>query len=144
MDLSGVFDDLVRLETDLWNTLDAELRRETGVPLGSLEVLRVVARTDSCRVGDIAAALSITIGGASQAVDRLARRELCRRRPHPADRRSTVVELTPAGLGLTASAGRVFTGALSSLLADALPEAEFERLGAALAALRAAVSAAAR
>src|SRR3954453_611133 len=97
VDLRQLFDDLVRFETDLWNGVDARLRQAGAVPLGSLNVLQVVARTEACRVNDIADALSITIGGASQAVDRSTARGLLARRPNPGDRRSSIVELTPAG-----------------------------------------------
>lgn len=96
MDLRQVFDDLVRFETDLWNEIDARLRREADLSLGSFNVMLVVERTDNCRVNEIAAALSITIGGASQAVDRLEKTGLCARRPNPADRRSSIIRLTEA------------------------------------------------
>ncbi|MGQ4511103.1 MarR family transcriptional regulator [Streptomyces sp. DW26H14] len=140
MDLPRLFDDLVRLETDLWNAIDAALRQESGVPLGSLDVLRVIARTPGCRVGDIAGALSITIGGASQAVDRLEKRDLCVRVPHPSDRRSSLVQLNEAGRSLAESAGLVFERELAARLGSSLPESELDRLGAALATLRAALS----
>ncbi|WP_426512084.1 MarR family winged helix-turn-helix transcriptional regulator [Dactylosporangium sp. McL0621] len=113
-DLRQVFDDLVRFETDLWNGIDARLRAAGAVPLGSLNVLQVVARTEACRVNDIADALSITIGGASQAVDRLVARELLARRLNPEDRRSSIVELTGAGAAATAAAEEVFDAELAA------------------------------
>ena len=88
MDLRQVFDDLVRFETVLWGALDQRLRRECGVTLGSLNVMMVIDSTPQCRVYDIAAALAITVGGTSQAVDRLQAAGWCRRRPNPEDRRS--------------------------------------------------------
>ena len=97
MDLRTLFDDLVRFETILWNTIDARLRAECDVSLGALNVLMVIERTPECRVQEVAGALAITVGGASQSVDRLERLELCRRTPHPRNRRSSVLELTAAG-----------------------------------------------
>ena len=138
MDLRQIFDDLVRFETDLWNEIDARLRRECGVPLGSLDVLRVIERTSNCRVNDIAAALSITVGGASQAVDRLEKRGHCARRPHPADRRSSAVALTVAGRAVVHAAVPVFDQELARRLAAPLTDEQLAGLGAALAALRAA------
>ena len=138
MDLRQMFDDLVRFETDLWNEIDARLRRECGVPLGSLEVLRVIERTDNCRVNDIAAALSITVGGASQAVDRLERRGLCARGPHPADRRSSSVALTDAGRDVVDAAVPVFDQELVRRLAGPLSGARLADFATALATLRAA------
>src|SRR4051794_33511459 len=100
VDLRKVFDDLVRFQILLWNTIDARLNRECGVGLGSLNVMMVIAATPSCRVFDIARALEITVGGTSQAVDRLEGAGRCLRRPNPADRRSSILELTPDGQDL--------------------------------------------
>ena len=141
MDLRQVFDDLVRFETDLWNGIDARLRQECEVTLGGLNVMLVVERAGSCRVNDIAAALSITVGGASQAVDRLEKLGHCTRRPHPADRRSSIVELTAAGRELVAEAGPVFDRELAARLAGPLPDTALGHLASALAVLRAATPA---
>lgn len=113
MDHRQLFDDLVRFETDLWNGVDATLRQACELPLGSFNVMLVVERTDGCRVNDIAEQLSITIGGASQAVDRLQARGLCERRANPADRRSSVVALSEAGTGKLREAGPVFDAELA-------------------------------
>ncbi|MGX9889225.1 MarR family winged helix-turn-helix transcriptional regulator [Streptomyces sp. NPDC002276] len=136
MDLRQLFDDLVRFETDLWNGIDARLRQDCAVTLGSLNVLLVVERAGSCRVNDIAAALSITVGGASQAVDRLERAGRCVRRPHRTDRRSSIVELTAAGRDLVAEAGPVFDRELATWLAGPLPAAQLGHLASTLAVLR--------
>jgi DNA-binding MarR family transcriptional regulator len=138
VELRQVFDDLVRFETDLWNAIDARLRRDGEVPLGSLNVMLVVERTPDCRVNDIAAALSITIGGASQAVDRLEKRELCARQPNPNDRRSSIVRLTAEGARLTRSAARLFDAELAARLAAPLSEPELAAFASALTVLRAA------
>ncbi|WP_327003331.1 MarR family winged helix-turn-helix transcriptional regulator [Dactylosporangium sp. NBC_01737] len=113
MDHRQLFDDLVRFETDLWNGVDATLRQSCDLPLGSFNVMLVIERTPACRVNDIAEQLSITIGGASQAVDRLQARGLCERRANPADRRSSVVALTGAGAAALQLAGPVFDAELA-------------------------------
>lgn len=133
-----MFDDLVRFETELWNELDARLRAEADVPLGSFNVLLVVERVPDCRVNDIAGALAITIGGASQAVDRLERRGLCSRRPHPEDRRASIIELTDDGRTRCAAAGLVFDRELAARFDTALTETRLRQLADALATLRAA------
>ena len=140
MDARSVFDDLVRFETLLWNAVDARLVAEADVPLGSLNVLMVVSGTEHCRVQDVAAALAITVGGASQAVDRLERRGLCARRPNPSDRRSSIVELTPTGQELLDRGGAVFDRELDRLLVAPLDRAALQQLGTALATLRAAAT----
>ena len=137
VDHRQVFDDLVRYETELWNELDAQLRAEVEVPLGSFNVLLVLERIPDCRVNDIAAALAITIGGASQSVDRLERRGLCTRRPHPVDRRATIIELTDEGRARCAAAGLVFDRELAVRFgAAALTPDQLRQLADALAALR--------
>lgn len=136
MDLRQVFDDLVRFETDLWNEVDARLRRDADLSLGGFNVMLVVERTDNCRVNEIAAALSITIGGASQAVDRLEKNGLCARRPNPADRRSSIVQLTDTGSTLTREAGRIFDEELAARIAAPLTTAQLGHLATALATLR--------
>ncbi|MGI5239506.1 MarR family winged helix-turn-helix transcriptional regulator [Dactylosporangium sp. CA-139066] len=135
VDLRRVFDDLVRFETDLWNGIDARLRQAGAVPLGSLNVLQVVQRTPGCRVNDVADALSITIGGASQAVDRLTARGLCERRPNPDDRRSSIVDLTEAGSSAIAAAETVFDAELAVRF-GALSPATLRSLARALSTLR--------
>lgn len=138
MDLRRVFDDLVRFETLLWNGLDARLREESDVTLGSLNVLLVVDSTPSCRVFDVADQLAITVGGASQAVDRLVKLGLAERCANPEDRRSSLVVLTAAGKEKLASAGEVFDRELAKWLRDPLSRTGLTQLGAALAKLRAA------
>ena len=139
-DLREVFDNLVRFETILWNTIDARLRRDCGIPLGSFNVMLIVAATPSCRVYDIATALAITVGGTSQAVDRIENAGLCLRRPNPDDRRSSILELTSAGQDLLASAGIVFDQELEAFLRAPLSTSAVGHLGAALAAVRAAAT----
>jgi DNA-binding MarR family transcriptional regulator len=131
-----LFDDLVRLETILWNELDARLRADCDVTLGSLNVLQVIERTPECRVQEVADALAITVGGASQAVDRLERKQLCVRTPHPRNRRSSVLELTDAGRRLTADGSAAQERHLQVLLGAHLDVADGRRLGATLKLLR--------
>ena len=139
-DLRRVFDDLVRFETILWNTIDARLQRECGVSLSNLNAMLVIESTPSCRVNDIARAVAITVGGASQAVDRLEAASLCARRPNPDDRRSSVVELTRAGQELVTSAGAVFDQELEAALRPPLAETSLSQLAASLATVRGAAS----
>ena len=136
VDLRQVFDDLVRFETVLWADIDARLRRECELPLGSLNVMMVVDVTTDCRVQDIAQALAITVGGVSQAVDRLEAAGRCVRRANPADRRSSLVELTTAGHALLDRAVAVFDEELDRLFRKPLPPAALDHLGTALAVLR--------
>ncbi|GAA0584675.1 MarR family winged helix-turn-helix transcriptional regulator [Paractinoplanes ferrugineus] len=130
-DLTTLFTDLVRAETRLYNRLDARLRAEHDMPLGTLEFLKIIDSRPACRVQDIAAEVDITIGATSKAVDRIEARGWCRRAANPADRRSSLLTLTPAGRAALAGA----TPALEAALADhtaALPPAVVDQLAAGL------------
>ena len=54
VDVVGLFGDLVRLETELWNRVEARVQQVHGVPLAWLEIMQVVKATSDCRVLDIA------------------------------------------------------------------------------------------
>jgi len=135
-DLRKVFDDLIRFETVLWNDVDALLQREADVSLGNLNVLLVVEATPTCRVQDIAKALAITVGGTSQAVDRLEKAGMCLRVPHPSDRRSSIIELTDAGVTVLRRATPIFDDALKRLLGEPLPPATLAAFADSIGTLR--------
>ncbi len=128
------FDLLVSAETDLWNEVERGLSRADQVGLGTLMALRILHRygTDG-RVQDVSADLSITVGAASKLVDRLERDHLAVRRPHPDDRRSSLVALTPAGDRARVAGEHVAQRVLVDVLGD---EEDIPALIAALARLR--------
>ena len=139
-DLKQLFNDLIRFEIDLWNTIDARLRDEFDLPLGNFDTMQVIARTPGCRVHDIARELSITVGGTSKVVDRIEAAGHCLRRSNPDDRRSSIIELTPAGESILAEATIAFESALQSRFGSVLSARSLEQFGATLAKLRAAGS----
>lgn len=140
VDLRQVFDDFVRLETELWNSLDATLVKECGVTLGAFNALLIVSKTPNCRVNDLAAALSITVGGVSQAVDRIEAQGLLVRVPNPANRRSSLLELTAAGRAALDTASGVFDNELSIWFSAPLGTAASTRFAKDLSTLRAAAA----
>ena len=135
-DVVGLFGDLVRLETELWNRVEAQVQQAHGVPLAWLEVTQVVAATTDCRVLDIARALSITVGGASKVVDRLEAGGLCRRQPNPTDGRSSFISLTASGESLLEAGNGTFARTLDGLIGTALPTDELAELSVTLRRLR--------
>jgi len=137
-DLRQVFNDLIRFEIELWNAVDARLKREFGLPLTHFEPMSVMDRLPNCRVYDIASELGITTGGTSKLVDRIEASGYCRRLPNPEDRRSSLLELTPEGRRLFAEAGKVFDDELQRRLGAAVPERTLRQFAATLARLRAA------
>ncbi len=139
--LPELFGELVRLEIELWDAVDARLLADHGLTLGRFLPMQVLARRPGCRVQDIAEELAITVGGASKVVDRIAAAGHCVRRPNPGDRRSSLIELTPAGERVLAAATASYTGELDRRLGGALGRAEVHDLTATLSRLRKAVAA---
>ncbi|WNM35735.1 MarR family transcriptional regulator [Streptomyces sp. Li-HN-5-11] len=140
IDLERLHQDLVRLETELWNTLDARLRVENGLPLTWFMVMRYLAQRPGLRIQDIAHEFAITAGGTSKVIDRIEAAGYCRRRPHPNDRRSAVVELTPDGLNVVSRAAEGFEAELRRQVGSAASEQSLTQFAATLSALRSALS----
>jgi DNA-binding MarR family transcriptional regulator len=137
-DLTELFSELIRFEIELWNAVDARLRREHDLQLTWFEPMRVMSKHSACRVLDLKEDLSITVGGASKLVDRIEAAGLCRRRANPEDRRSQIVELTPAGRLLLAEATKSFEDELRARLEPAVSERALDQFLATLLRLRAA------
>ena len=139
-DFKQLFSDLIRLETELWNAVDARMRAEHDLPLHRFEPMQIIGRTPECRVNDIAEALSITTGGVSKIVDSIESSGHAKRRPNPDDRRSSIIDLTPAGERLLAKATATFEAELQLRLGSALSDRALRQFGLALNALRASAS----
>jgi DNA-binding MarR family transcriptional regulator len=135
-DLLSLFNDLVRVETLLWNALDRRLQAELGVPLGRFETLQVLNRRGACRVNDIADELAITWSGSSKIVDRLVEGGLCGRRPNPEDGRSSLIDLTGPGRDLVERGEALLEQELARLVAGPLPQRRVQDLAVTLSRLR--------
>jgi MarR family transcriptional regulator, multiple antibiotic resistance protein MarR len=136
---------MVSYEVALWTAVDHELARQGRINLGQLHALRVVRRYDGrVRVQDLSGDIGITVGAASKLVDRLERDGLATRSPNPANRRSSLIELTDAGHQALISAMDVFSTAVAiavsgedvDLLTEALQrlQTQLDRSGVGLAA----------
>jgi MarR family transcriptional regulator, organic hydroperoxide resistance regulator len=137
-DLRVLFNDIIRFEIELWNAVDARLKRDFDLPLTHFEPMSVIDRLPGCRVYDIAGELGITTGGTSKLVDRIEASGYCRRLPNPADRRSSLLELTPPGREMLARAMVAFDDELERLLGSAVPERTLRQFAATLSRLRSA------
>jgi MarR family transcriptional regulator, organic hydroperoxide resistance regulator len=137
-DLRRLFNDLIRFEIEIWNAVDARLKSDFDLPLTHFEPMSVIDRVPGCRVYDIAAELGITTGGTSKLVDRIEASGYCRRLPNPADRRSSLLELTPEGERILAQAGVAFDEELQRWLGSAVPERTLRQFAVTLGRLRAA------
>jgi DNA-binding MarR family transcriptional regulator len=110
--------DLIRLEIVLWDRVDARLRAAHDLPLVYFESLYFIMQTSEkrLRVGDLAQALRVTVGGTSKLVDRIERSGLIRREPDPTDRRASRVALTPEGERLAIAAGQTYESEMKTIL----------------------------
>ncbi|MGW1345228.1 MarR family winged helix-turn-helix transcriptional regulator [Kribbella sp. NPDC002412] len=135
-DLTALFTDLVRLETRLYNVLDARLKAEHDLPLGQFEFLRFIATRGSARVYDLAHEMAITVGATSKAVDRLESAGRVRRTANPDDRRSSLVTLTPEGERILAAAGPTVEAELQTWVGSILPAEVLDNLAVSLSMLR--------
>ena len=134
--LTALFTDLVRLETRLYNVLDARLKAEHNLPLGQFEFLRFIAARGTARVYDLAHEMAITVGATSKAVDRLEAAGRCRRAANPDDRRSSLVALTPEGKRILAEATPTVEAELQTWVGSVIPAEALERLATTLSMLR--------
>ncbi|MFI7065617.1 MarR family winged helix-turn-helix transcriptional regulator [Kribbella sp. NPDC050124] len=135
-DLTALFTDLVRLETRLYNVLDARLKAEHDLPLGQFEFLRFIAARGSARVYDLAQEMAITVGATSKAVDRLESTGRVRRTANPHDRRSSLVTLTPEGERILAAATPTVESELRIWVGSILPAEVLDNLAVSLSMLR--------
>ena len=123
-----LFSTLTRLETELWDAVDSSLRKECGLPLGRYEAMFIMSSLGACRVFDIASTLSITVGGASKLIDRVEAAGFCSRKMNPDDRRSSLLELTPAGAAIIDQGRQVVETELARWFTPALTTQEASTL----------------
>jgi DNA-binding MarR family transcriptional regulator len=105
------------LSTTIDEWMEQELREVTDdrVTTSQLKVLKLVARTNARRIGDVADFLAVSNAAASKAVDRLVRRGLIRRTEAASDRRAVELSLTPEGRTLLAQYEAATTQVLKDL-----------------------------
>lgn len=118
------FTRLVRVQTDLWNRVDGQLRIAHGAPLGNIAALQIIGSAGDCRVQDLVDQLHITVGGASKLADRLVAAGHASRVSNPNDRRSSILIVTPAGVELLALAQPTIDTILAKQFGGILSPAE--------------------
>jgi DNA-binding MarR family transcriptional regulator len=132
----AVFTDLVRVETRLYNAVAERVKAAAGVGAGHFELLRHVRDHPDARVADLASAFAIGVGTTSKIVDRLEKEAWMQRRPNPANRRSSLLALTPAGESVVARAEPAWQAAIQEILGGAVTCDELTVLARALDGLR--------
>ena len=138
-DLLDLFNDIVRLEIELWNAVERRLRDEHDVALSWFEVMNVVERSEAVTVKHLTRELIITVGGASKLVDRIESAGYLRRVPHPSDGRSSILKLTPRGTRLLGGLRTTVAHELERLFNKTLPNQTVQQLANDLRSLRSAL-----
>lgn len=132
-----MFTQLVRVEIELWNGLDAHLLVTAGITLPQFQALGAIGSNDGvARVQDISERMAITVGATSKVVDRLERNALAARTAHPTDRRSFVVSLTDKGAFALRNADDAAESYLRGELGGVLSDRDADRLFGDLISLR--------
>jgi MarR family transcriptional regulator, organic hydroperoxide resistance regulator len=139
-DLPRLLSDLVRVEAELSSAVEGRLNADCQLTLSKFGVLQVLGRAAPCQVNDIAGELGITWGGTSKIVDRLEAARLCRRRANPHDRRSSLIDLTPAGERLLDEAQRIVEGELRARIEPELTGPALDQFARTLATLKQTIS----
>jgi DNA-binding MarR family transcriptional regulator len=121
---------LLKAHSQLVATLDEELEREVGLPLGSYEVLLHLADAPdgSLRMGDLADHLLLSRSGLTRLIDRLVSRGVVERHSCPDDRRGTYARLTPDGRKLLATARPTHLRGVREHFLEHLAEGDLDRL----------------
>jgi DNA-binding MarR family transcriptional regulator len=110
---------------DEWMAEELKEVTKNRVTPSQLKVLKLVARTNARRIGDVADFLAVSNAAASKAVDRLVRRGLVRRAEAAADRRAVELSLTTEGRTLLAAYEVATNQVLKDLFGD-LPQEDLE------------------
>ena len=122
--------DLIRLEIALWDRVDTRLQESHELSLAFFEPLLLISRAPggSMRVGDLARALRITVGGTSKLVDRIERAGFIAREPDPDDRRASRVALATAGKRKLTAAVKTYEAEVGSILSGVLSPREQDQM----------------
>ena len=135
-DLHQIFNDLIRLETEVWDAVERRLRTEFQLPLSWFEPMQVIRRVERCRASDIARELSITEGGTSKLVARIEAAGYCEREADPDDRRASFISLTAAGEQVLQAASLSYADELELCFHRTVPDAELRQFASTLAMLQ--------
>jgi DNA-binding MarR family transcriptional regulator len=122
--------DLIHLEIMLWNHTNARLHAEHALSLAFFQTLHCIgcSAEGSLRVGDLAWALSITVGATSKLVDRVESAGLICRERDADDRRASRVALTDLGRRMLADASVTCEAQLRTVLDAALTADEQQQM----------------
>jgi DNA-binding MarR family transcriptional regulator len=120
---------LVRNHARLWEQVEAQMRRDSGLTMARYDVLAHLDLAGG-RLGltDLAAAILLSASGLSKLLDRMESAGLVRRDPDPRDGRAAFAAITPRGRSLVRKARRSHHEFVRKAFADGLAEEDLADL----------------
>jgi DNA-binding MarR family transcriptional regulator len=114
---------LVRTHTRLWEQVEAQMRRETGLTMARYDVLTHLDMSGG-RLGltDLASSILLSQSGLSKLLDRMEAADLVRRDPDPRDGRAAFAAITSRGRSVVRRARQSHHEFLRQTFAGALDE----------------------
>src|SRR6516164_10710875 len=112
---------LIQTHTRLWEQVEAQMRRDTGLTMARYDVLAHLDMAGG-RLGltDLASSILLSQSGLSKLLDRMETAGLVRRDPDPRDARAAFAAITPHGRSLARNARQGHHAFLQRTFADAL------------------------
>ncbi len=131
---------LVRTHSRLWDQVEAQMRRDSGLTMARYDVLAHLAMAGGqMGLSELASTIMLSPSGLSKLLDRMEVPGLVRRDPDPRDARSAFASITPAGRSLAGRARRDHHRFLRQTVGRALDDRDLadltrimERLSAAI------------
>ena len=123
-------DDAVRIEQvlyalpDLWQAYQRRILKQQhfkGVTSGQVRLLSVLMHNAPCSVGTVANALNISMGAASESVDKLVELGYITRQHSRVDRRQVILDLTDEAREIAASVRQMRIGQVSQVFQQMTP-----------------------
>lgn len=112
---------LVRTHARLWDEIEAQMRRATGLTMPRYDVLmQLEGAGGRLRLSELADAVVLSASGLSKLLDRMEESGLVTREADPADARSTLAAITPRGRQVVRRARAAHHAHLQSAFGDAL------------------------
>ena len=120
---------LVRTHARLWDQVETQMRRESGLTMSRYDVLMQLDMAGG-RLGlsELASTIVLSPSGLSKLLDRMEISGLLHREPDPRDARSTFAKITPRGRSLVRKVRQSHHARLQQMFGDALDDRDVAEL----------------
>ena len=136
IELIGLFRDLVRLETELWNRVEVTVQQAHGVPLACWRSCGWWLPPRGAVYWTSRRHRQLQSVGRARLWTKSRQPVSAGGTPNPTDGRSNLIQLTEPGVGLLAAADVTLSAALDTLVGAAAPADELRQMSSTLLRLR--------